>query len=78
MTAILFIICAATIVVPIVCAQECPNGYRPSTVVANKCFRIYAEMKSFYDAQVYCQNVTLGANMLSISSAFENGDIYGK
>jgi hypothetical protein len=54
---------------------QCPNGYQPSTVVANKCIHIHTEKQNCINATNYCQ--LNGGYLTSISSAFENNQIYG-
>jgi hypothetical protein len=58
--------------------SQCPNGYRPSAVISNKCYNVHTVKANCFNANDYCQNILNGANLVSIYSAYENNDIYGQ
>ncbi len=72
----IIIIISCLIVITLQQQQQCPNGYRPLAVVSNKCIYINTMKANCVDAKNYCQ--LNGGYLTSISSAFENNEIYGK
>jgi hypothetical protein len=66
-------------------SSNCPNGYHPSLVDPQKCFKIYQLLLNCSNAQIYCQNAVRqfgggdsGGKLIDIGSAAENQYIRGK
>uniref|UniRef100_A0A914VCU3 C-type lectin domain-containing protein n=1 Tax=Plectus sambesii TaxID=2011161 RepID=A0A914VCU3_9BILA len=56
-------------------SQECPDGWRSSEVVSNKCYYVSAQKKIWFDAEEFCTNAQPNAHLISITSAFENDNV---
>uniref|UniRef100_A0A914X7V2 Uncharacterized protein n=1 Tax=Plectus sambesii TaxID=2011161 RepID=A0A914X7V2_9BILA len=56
-------------------SQGCPDGWRSSQVVSNKCYYVAAQKKIWFDAEGFCSNAQPNAHLTSITSAFENGNV---
>uniref|UniRef100_A0A914UKR1 Uncharacterized protein n=1 Tax=Plectus sambesii TaxID=2011161 RepID=A0A914UKR1_9BILA len=56
-------------------SQGCPNGWRSSEVIPNKCYYVGAQKKIWFDAEAFCKNAQPNAHLTSITSAFENGNV---
>uniref|UniRef100_A0A914VVL6 Uncharacterized protein n=1 Tax=Plectus sambesii TaxID=2011161 RepID=A0A914VVL6_9BILA len=56
-------------------SAPCPDGWRQSDVIANKCYLIVTNKKNWFDADKYCQSATANGHLTSITSAFEQANI---
>uniref|UniRef100_A0A914W2W3 C-type lectin domain-containing protein n=1 Tax=Plectus sambesii TaxID=2011161 RepID=A0A914W2W3_9BILA len=70
----LFIVLSLSLVVTI-SSQKCPNGWRASEAIPNKCYYVGTQKNIWFDAEAYCKNAGLNAHLTSIASAFENADV---
>uniref|UniRef100_A0A914X5E8 Uncharacterized protein n=1 Tax=Plectus sambesii TaxID=2011161 RepID=A0A914X5E8_9BILA len=55
--------------------QACPNGWKPSEVVSNKCYYVGVKTDTWFGAEGFCTNAGSNAYLTSITSAFENADV---
>uniref|UniRef100_A0A914WU54 Uncharacterized protein n=1 Tax=Plectus sambesii TaxID=2011161 RepID=A0A914WU54_9BILA len=56
-------------------SQACPDGWRPSEVIPNKCYYVTDQKKIWFDAEAYCKNAQPNAHLTAIASAFENSNV---
>uniref|UniRef100_A0A914W7P0 Uncharacterized protein n=1 Tax=Plectus sambesii TaxID=2011161 RepID=A0A914W7P0_9BILA len=55
--------------------QDCPDGWRKSEVIPNKCYYVGIQKKTWFDAEASCQSAQPNAHLTSITSAFENSNV---
>uniref|UniRef100_A0A914X3V0 Uncharacterized protein n=1 Tax=Plectus sambesii TaxID=2011161 RepID=A0A914X3V0_9BILA len=70
----LSIILSLSLVVKI-SSQGCPDGWRLSYVVPNKCYHVGVHRRIWFEAESFCKNAQPSGHLISISSAFENGNV---
>uniref|UniRef100_A0A914VZE2 Uncharacterized protein n=1 Tax=Plectus sambesii TaxID=2011161 RepID=A0A914VZE2_9BILA len=70
----LSIILSLSLVVTI-SSQGCPDGWRQSGVIPNKCYYVTDQKKIWFEAEVFCKNAQPNAHLTSIASAFENYNV---
>uniref|UniRef100_A0A914W9D2 Uncharacterized protein n=1 Tax=Plectus sambesii TaxID=2011161 RepID=A0A914W9D2_9BILA len=56
-------------------SQGCPDGWRPSEVIPNKCYYVAALKKIWFEAEAFCKNAQPNAHLTSIASAYENFNV---
>uniref|UniRef100_A0A914XKS1 Uncharacterized protein n=1 Tax=Plectus sambesii TaxID=2011161 RepID=A0A914XKS1_9BILA len=56
-------------------SQGCPEGWRISEVIPNKCYYVTDQKKIWFEAEVFCRNAQPNAHLTSITSAFENANV---
>uniref|UniRef100_A0A914XDI9 Uncharacterized protein n=1 Tax=Plectus sambesii TaxID=2011161 RepID=A0A914XDI9_9BILA len=56
-------------------SQGCPDGWRPSEVITNKCYYVGVKKDVWFEAEGFCKNAQPNAYLTSITSAFENGNV---
>uniref|UniRef100_A0A914W451 Uncharacterized protein n=1 Tax=Plectus sambesii TaxID=2011161 RepID=A0A914W451_9BILA len=56
-------------------SQGCPDGWRPSGVIPNKCYYVTDQKKIWFEAEDFCKNAQPNAHLTSITSAFENSNV---
>uniref|UniRef100_A0A914XMK7 Uncharacterized protein n=1 Tax=Plectus sambesii TaxID=2011161 RepID=A0A914XMK7_9BILA len=56
-------------------SQGCPDGWRQSEVVSNKCYYVGTQKKTWFDAEGFCKSFGSSGHLTSIGSAFENGNV---
>lgn len=56
----------------------CPNNWSKSSVDSKKCYTFINNGLSWGDADTACGKLESGATLVSIDSAFENGDVTSK
>lgn len=57
--------------------QACPNGWRQSSVIPNKCYLIAVGKRIWFDAESYCSNAASNGHLTSITSAYELYNLNG-
>uniref|UniRef100_A0A914VGF0 Uncharacterized protein n=1 Tax=Plectus sambesii TaxID=2011161 RepID=A0A914VGF0_9BILA len=56
-------------------SQTCPDGWRASSVISDKCYNVAAQKKTWFEAEDFCKNAQPSAHLTSIASAFENANV---
>uniref|UniRef100_A0A914XER1 Uncharacterized protein n=1 Tax=Plectus sambesii TaxID=2011161 RepID=A0A914XER1_9BILA len=56
-------------------SQGCPEGWRPSEVIPNKCYYVTDQKKIWFEAEFFCQTEQPNAHLTSITSVFENFNV---
>uniref|UniRef100_A0A914UQX3 Uncharacterized protein n=1 Tax=Plectus sambesii TaxID=2011161 RepID=A0A914UQX3_9BILA len=56
-------------------STSCPDGWRQSDIIANKCYLIVTNKKNWFDAENYCKSAATNGHLTSITSAFEQANV---